>query len=191
MRRPFWRSTLLPAFLALAALNASVFAAFTLPRSLRQRNAAARAAAARTALAQEQARLSALRERAQAIRANRADLERFYATQAGSERQDLLPTLEAIEKLARAPGLEPGSRALRRREVEGAPLERVAVTLPLEGTYEQLVGFLDGVERQPRFLTIDRVALRAGADAGGSLQVELSAYLRRSPDAAGDGRRAR
>jgi Tfp pilus assembly protein PilO len=168
-----------------------VFAAFTLPRSLRQKNAAARAAAARSALAQDQARLSALRERAEAIRANRADLERFYATQAGSERQDLLPTLEAIERLARAPGLEPGSRALRRREVEGAPLERVAVTLPLEGTYEQLVGFLDGVERQPRFLTIDRVSLRGDAEAGGTLQVELSSYLRQSPEARRERRRGR
>jgi Tfp pilus assembly protein PilO len=191
VKRPFWRTRLLPVFVVLVALNAAALAAWTLPRSLRQRNAAARAVLARAELAQDQERLAALRERAAAIRANRAELERFYATLAGSERQDLLPTLEAIEELARAPGLSPSSRALRREEVEGAPLERVAVTLPLEGSYRQLVGFLDGVERQPRFLTIDRVSLRADAETGGALAVELSTYLRQAPEARKDRRRGR
>ena len=35
------------------------------------------------------------------------------------------------------------------------------MTLPLEGSYGQLVGFLREVERSPRFLTVDRVAMRA------------------------------
>lgn len=191
MRRPLWRSVLLPSFLALAALNLVVLAAWTLPRSLRQENAAARAVAARAELARDKERVQALRERDEAIRANRADLERFYATQAGLERSDLLPTLEAIEALARGPGLSPTSRSLRREDVEGAALERVAVTLPLEGSYDQLVGFLDGVERQPRFLTIDRVSLRGDAEAGGTLQVELSSYLRQPPEARRDRRRGR
>ena len=183
MTRPFWRAKLLPLFVGLLALNALAFAAWTLPRSLRQRNAAERAAAARAEVARERERVEALRGRADAIRANRADLERFYATLAGSERQDLLPTLEAIEELARQPGLQPSSRALRRDDVDKAPLERVVVTLPLEGTYSQLVGFLRGVERSPRFLTVDRVSLRADAESGGALQVELSTYLREAPGA--------
>ncbi len=191
MSRPLWRTALLPAFVALVALNLLALAAWTLPRSLRQKSAAERAVAARGELARERERAQALRERAEAIRANRADLERFYKELAGSEKQDLLPMLAAIEELARADGLQPASRALRRENVDKAPLERVAVTLPLEGSYSQLVGFLRGVERSERFLTIDRVALRADAEAGGALQVELSAYLRQPPDARTKGRRAR
>ena len=191
MTQPFWRARLLPAFVVLLVLNAGVLAAWTLPRSLRQKSAAARAADARSELARERARALALRGRAEAIRANRADLERFYATLAGSEKQDLLPALAEIEELAREPGLQPTSRTLRRESVDNAPLERVAVALPLEGSYGQLVGFLRGVERTPRFLTVDRVSLRADSESGGALQVELSAYLREVPGARKERPRAR
>lgn len=191
MSRPLWRRALLPAFLGLVVLNLGVLLAWTLPRSLRQKNAAERAVVARSELGLERERAEALRERGAAIRANRADLERFYKTLAGGEKQDLLPTLEAIEELARAPGLAPTSRALRREDVDKAPLERVAVTLPLEGSYGELVGFLRGVERSPRFLTIDKVSLRADAESGGSLQVELSTYLRQPPEARTERRRGR
>ena len=183
MSRPFWRARLLPLFLALLALNLVAFFAWTLPRSLRQKSAVARAASARAELAQEREQAKALGERAEAIRANRADLERFYGTLAGRDKQDLLDSLQAVEDLARAPGLQPVSRTLHREDVEGAPLERVAITLPLEGSYPQLVGFLRGVEQSKRFLTVDRVALRADTGSSVSLQVELSTYLRQSPEA--------
>ncbi|HKZ33032.1 MAG TPA: type 4a pilus biogenesis protein PilO [Vicinamibacteria bacterium] len=191
MSRPFWRTVLLPSFLVLLAVNLGVLLAWTLPRSLRQKSAAERAVAARGELARERERAEALRERAAAIRANRTDLERFYTTLAGDEKRDLLLTLAAIEELARAGGLQPASRALRRENVEKAPLERVALTLPLEGSYGELVGFLRGVERSKRFLTVDRVSLRADAESGAALQVELSTYLRQSPEARSARRRGR
>jgi Tfp pilus assembly protein PilO len=65
------------------------------------------------------------------------------------------------------------------------------MTLPLEGSYPQLVGFLRGVERSKRFLTVDGVALRADAESVGSLQVDLSTYLRQSPEARKSRRRGR
>jgi Tfp pilus assembly protein PilO len=189
--RPFWRAKLLPAFLGLLALNALAFVAWTLPRSLRQRNAQARAASARAELQLEKQRAQTLVDRAEAIRANGADLERFYATLAGDERQNLFQSLEAVEELAREPGLQLATRSVRREDVDGAPLERVVMTLPLEGSYSQLVGFLRGVERSKRFLTVDGVALRADAESGGSLQVDLSTYLRQSAEARKSRRRAR
>ena len=191
MTRPFWRAKLLPLFLGLLALNAVAFVAWTLPRSLRQRNAQARAESARAELLLEKQRAQALVDRAEAIRANGADLERFYATLAGDERQDLFQSLEAVEELAREPGLQLATRSVRREDVDGAPLERVVMTLPLEGSYPQLVGFLRGVERSKRFLTVDGVALRADAESGGSLQVDLSTYLRQSPEARKSRRRGR
>ena len=148
MTRPFWRAKLLPAFLGLLALNALAFVAWTLPRSLRQRNAQSRAASARAELQLEKQRAQALGDRAEAIRANGADLERFYATLAGDEKQNLFQSLEAVEEFAREPGLQLATRSVRREDVDGAPLERVVMTLPLEGSYPQLVGFLRGVERR-------------------------------------------
>jgi Tfp pilus assembly protein PilO len=178
--RPFWRARLLPAFLGLLAVNLLVLAAWTGPRYWRQRGASARAEAARVEVERQRAATAARRDRAAAIRANGVDLDRFYERLAGTEKADLLPTMEAIEQLARAPGLRPGARSYRREDVGDARLERVAVTLPLEGTYSQLVAFLREVERSPRFLTVDRVALRGDNEGGATLQVELSTYLRRT-----------
>jgi Tfp pilus assembly protein PilO len=191
MSRPFWRTTLLPSFLVLLLLNLGALVAWTLPRSLRQKNAAERAVAARAEVALERERAEAVRDRVASIQANRADLERFYKTLAGSEARDLLPTLTAIEELARAGGLQPAARSLQRANVDKAPLERVAVALPLTGSYRALVGFLRGVERSKHFLTVDRVALQAGTDSEGALQVELSMYLRQSPEARKARRRGR
>ena len=175
---PFWRRRLLPAFLILLALNVLVLAAWTVPRTLRLRNATARVAAARAAVEQERTRAAEARERADAIDANTRDLALFYESVVDTEQADLLPTLEDIEAMARAPGLTPGRRNFRREEIEGVPLERVTVVLPLGGSYEQLVGFLQEVERSPRFLTVERISLRGDADSEASLQVEMSAFMR-------------
>jgi len=65
------------------------------------------------------------------------------------------------------------------------------MSLPIEGSYPQLVGFLRSVERSSRFLTVDGVQLRADAESGGSLQVDLSTYLRQAPGARQSRRRGR
>jgi Tfp pilus assembly protein PilO len=175
---PFWRRVLLPAFVGLVATNVLAFVVWTGPRYWMQRNAAKRAEAGRVEVERQRKATAALRERAAAIRENAADVERFQRSLAGAEKADLLPTLRAIDDLARAPGLRPGARGFQRDEVRDARVQRVAVTLPLEGSYDQLVGFLREIEASPRFLTVDRVSLRADADGGARLQVELSTYLR-------------
>ncbi|HYN02750.1 MAG TPA: GspMb/PilO family protein [Vicinamibacteria bacterium] len=187
---PLWRTRLLPAFLVLLGVNLVALAAWTGPRYWRQKNAATRVEAARAEAERERAAVLSLRERAGAIRGNGVDVQKFYRT-AGTEKADLLPTLEAIEEMARAPGLQPGARSFKREEVAAARVERVVVTLPLEGSYSQLVGFLREVERSPRFLTVDRVAMRAEADGSAALQVELSAYLRPSAGGPGEARGGR
>ncbi len=191
MTAPFWRRRLLPVVLALLGLNLAALAGWTAPRTWRQRNAAARVEAKGAELRRQREATAALRSRAAAIQSNTKDLERFYGSLAGSERTDLVPTLEAIEELALRPGLKPGARSVRREEVPHAPLERVGVALPLEGSYGQLVGFLREVERSPRFLTVDRVSMRAEQGGAATLQVELSTYLRRSPGERKEGRRGR
>jgi Tfp pilus assembly protein PilO len=189
--QPFWRTRLLPAFLVLLGVNLVGLVAWTGPRYLRQKGAAERAEAARVEVERQRKVTAALRERAAAIRANGVDLERFYRSLAGTEKTDLLPTLEAIEQIARSPGLRPGGRTYRREEVPDARVERVAVTLPLEGTYAELLAFLGEVERSPRFLTVDRVAIRGDNEGGATLQVEVSTYLRQTGEPRKEGRGAR
>lgn len=178
MTRPFWRRWLLPVFAVLLALNALAFVGWTLPQLYRQRYAASRAEAARREVARLREVAAALRGRAQAIRGNGVDYQRFYERYAGDERRDLLPTIQAIEEMTSGPGLKTRTRSFRREPMKGTGLERVQISLPLEGTYDQFVAFLGQVERSPRFLTVDRVAMRSDAEGEASLTVDISAYLK-------------
>jgi Tfp pilus assembly protein PilO len=189
--QPFWRRRLLPLFLALLGANVLGLAVWTVPRTLRLRNAAVRAGAARAEVTHQREATARLRDRADAIRSNAADLERFYGKVVGPERAELLPTLEEIEDMARSPGLKPGHRSFNRDEIKDAPLERVTIVLPLEGSYAQLVGFLREVERSQHFLAVDRISMRSQREGGADLQVEMSTYLRATPGAVVRGRRGR
>ena len=179
---PLWRRWLLPAFLLLLVANVLVAAVWTVPRTVRLRGATVRVEAAREMVAQEREVVAQQRERGDAIDANAVELALFYEEVVGPERVELLPTLEDIEAMARAPGLTPGRRSFRRVKVDGAAVERVAVTLPLEGSYGQLVGFLREVERSERFLTVDGVSLRGEPGGEANLQVEMSAFMRLEPE---------
>jgi Tfp pilus assembly protein PilO len=178
MTKALWRR-LVPPVLVLLALNGLVFAAYTVPRALQVRNAKARAADVRRDLDRERAATAALRRQAETIRANAADTERFYKEVVVGSRDELIPLLEEVDKMATAPGFKPSTRAYQYKEVKGADLTRVGIGVSVEGSYAQLVGFLDRVERSPRFLTIDRIGLTGGTGTSSpSLRVELSTYLR-------------
>jgi len=177
MTRPLWRR-LVPPVLVLLGVNALGFAGYTLPRALQVRNAKERAAAVRKELERERAATAALRRQAETIRANAADTQRFYKEIAVGSQDELIPLLEEVDKMATAPGFKPSARLYQYKEVKDADLTRVGIGVSLEGSYAQLVGFLDRVERSPRFLTIDRISLTASATGSPSLRVELSTYFR-------------
>jgi Tfp pilus assembly protein PilO len=178
--RPPWRRRLVPLVLALLGLNIAVFAAYTLPRTLQVKRATSRTAQARAEVEQARKDVEALRGRADALKANAADAEGFYKSV--DARADLLAVLEDVEKMAREPGLKPGTRSFTAGESTDPRLSRIKVNLPLVGSYDQLVGFLERVERSKHFLTVDRIALSGGDEGTANLQVELSAYF------GGDGR---
>src|SRR5262249_22345151 len=143
--RPAWRRRLLPPVLALLGLNVAVFAAYTLPRTLQVRRATSRTAQARADVEEARKEVAELRGRADALKANAEDAERFYKDV--DARADLLPVLEDVERLAREPGLKPGGRSFASGDVADPRLVRIRVNLPLVGSYEQLVAFLQRVEK--------------------------------------------
>jgi Tfp pilus assembly protein PilO len=189
--RPFWRRRLLVPFLALLALNAIAFGAYTLPRTWQERNREARVVTLRAEVERERRVLSDLKHQEDVVRRNAEDVKHFYDETLGTRSKAYVGTLEDILKMARQPGLQAGSRSFRPEEVKGLPVTQVSLTLPIEGSYKQLVGFLSSVEKSPRFLTVDKVALREshGREEGskGALSVALSAYFRNEAEG-GDGR---
>jgi Tfp pilus assembly protein PilO len=181
--QPFWRRRLLKPFLALLALNAAVFGVYTLPRAIQERSLESQVVVARQEVERQRRQTEELERRADTLRSNRADVERFYREVVGARESALVATLQSVVQMASEPGLKAGSRSIQKEAVKGAPLVRFSITQPVEGSYSQLVAFLDELERSPHFVTVDEVRIREkGGEAAGvaALDVDLSAYFKAS-----------
>ena len=185
--RPFWRRRLLVPVLVLLGLNAAVFAAYTLPRTLQERSIATRARLLRDEIAGERHRAEDLRKKAEVLAANAKDTERFYAEVVGRHAERLVPLLKEIEKTARDLGLGTRQSTYQPEAVRGTRLVRFVITMPLSGTYRQLVSFIDRMERSRHFLIVDQLQLHGRQGKEADLAVVLSTYFREE-DGGGRGR---
>jgi hypothetical protein len=96
-----------------------------------------------------------------------------------------VPVLRAIEGFARQGGMRPGSASYRQLEVKGLKLNQFVVTMPVDGTYRQLVALVQQLERSKYFVTLDEVRLSGGAQGkGAELSLMLSCYFKAGERAA-------
>ena len=181
---PYWRRRLLLPFLALLGLNVVVLAAYTVPRVWQARSVESRRETLKAELASERTRVDGLKAKAGAIRDNERDAARFMKDLVVSKEETLLPLLRRIEKTASELGLEPARMSYRTEELSGAPLVQFVITMPLSGTYPELVSFLGRLEQLPHFVTVDKLAIRGASDGQGptDLDLTLSAFFR-APEA--------
>jgi Tfp pilus assembly protein PilO len=182
--RPFWRRWLMWPALALLATNLATFFSYTLPRRLQERTLVERAAVLREEVQRERRVNEGLRLQAQAVGANIQDMQRFLK-QVVAGREGLSVILEELESTAREQGLRPERRTYRREELDKLPLVRFEVTLPVSGTYAQLMGFLDALERSPRFVIVDKVKYQDREGGAPDMNVTLSAYFAKSVENGG------
>ena len=185
MRRR-WRDRLRTPLFVLAALNVGVYLAYTMPRSLRERSAAARASALRGEL--EDRRVSAaLRDRADAMKTNRTDTDLFYARL--GPKGTLAQVRAEITTLARELGLKVGGFSYTAEGVKGGQgVAQLQTRMSVAGTYRELVAFLDRLERSTYFVTVDQIQIGKREQTGeASLDISLSAFYR-VPDATSEER---
>jgi Tfp pilus assembly protein PilO len=160
-------------------LNLAAYLVYTLPRSLQQRNLAARKQVLQGETELERQRVAAVREVSDAIDANTKDTQRFFKDVVGSRRPGLVASLRSIEELASAQGLKVGAQGYKSEAVEDLALERLEVSMPVEGSYRQLVAFLQGLERHTgQFLTLDQIVVRGTEGGQAKLELVLSCYFR-------------
>jgi hypothetical protein len=171
--------------LALFGANAAVFLVFTLPRALAERSLASRAETLRAEVERERHVVALLKERAETIRANGRDTDRFYRDVVKGPKEDLLRTIQYVETSAEELGLAVMSRNYVEQDVKELGLVRFAITMPMSGSYRQIVALLDRLERSTRFLIVDQIQLRARTDAGADLSFGLSAYFKPEPGSHG------
>jgi Tfp pilus assembly protein PilO len=179
--KPFWRRFLLwPALLLLAANLGGLFA-YTLPRRLQERTLSDHLVTLREDVARERKVNEGLRQQSQVVGSNARDMQRFLK-EVVAQPDSLSTILEELERMARESGLRTENRRYSRSELDKLPLVRFEVALPVAGSFKQLVGFLDTLERSPRFLTVDKVTYQ---DRSGDLptsQIIVSAYFARGAE---------
>ena len=177
--RPFWRRRLLVPALVLLALDVGAYVAYTRPRAEFERSIAAQVVMLRQEVAGERARVEGMRRRAKDIQDNSADVARFY--QALGRKDSVLKVQEDLVGLGRQLGLQIGSRSYGNDVVKGSNgLARFRITMPITGSYRQIVLFLQRVEAMPHFVTVDSITLREDTGAAGrgtNLNVILSVYF--------------
>lgn len=87
-----------------------------------------------------------------------------------------------LERAAAEAGVRAGRVDFHPRPVRDRPeLTRLEITTTVEGSYANLLRFLDALERSGNFCLLDRLSLVAGT-RGGSLKLDLglTTYLRRT-----------
>lgn len=179
--RPSLRRLLFYAWTALLAANLGTLLAFTLPRTLAERNLELRATRLRGELEAAQKRNETLKARDEVAVRNAADVARFYRSVVGTREQTLLPVLGEIDAAARELQLTTGSQTYEPKPLEDGPLVRYRIRMPLSGSYRQVVAFLDRIEQSRLFLTIDEITLRERPQDGAGaadLSLTFSAYFR-------------
>ena len=182
--KPRWHVLIKPVA-ALAVLNLALLVVWTIPRFIQQRSLASRAQTLDRELARERARVGEQRARVALLEANARDEKRFLEQVVPRRRSALVPLLYDLSTMAREHGLTPKTASYNRTPMKGAPLTEFNITMPVTGTYQQLVGFLQTVERSKHFVTIDSVSISqsGGAGAPASLSVAFTTYF---PREAGD-----
>lgn len=112
-----------------------------------------------------------------------ADLEKFYS--------EVLPanlpmarrmTVLKLSQLARSHDVALQRGAATTEELRNSPLERLAVTYSLEGSWEDVRQFIYEIETGSDFLVIDNMALTEGESSTAplTLALEISTYYRRA-----------
>ena len=181
-RRVLWVAGLL------AVVNLAVYLAYTLPRSLQKKNVASRVDQLKVELSEDRARAAALKARADAIVSNRKDARAFREQEVASPGASLVPILSEVESMAKHQGLAVGTQGFNRESVEGLPLEKFEINMPVTGTYNQVTGLLVELESSSHFLTLDQISARQqqGSAGEGSVGLNLlfSAYFRAGAEAA-------
>jgi Tfp pilus assembly protein PilO len=162
---------------ALLALNFVVLGVFTWPRLTRVRRAEDRALEVSTRKASLEGVWAQMLARQELVARNRKDIESLRRDHLKSRTEDLFAAQREIEKLARDSGLRPKRSSYTLEEIKGTGLVRCEVSIPLDGTYVGLTGFLNRIEGASRFIVVDQMAL-AEDEQGARMSLKLSVIFK-------------
>ena len=179
------RRTIVVPLAGVALLNLAVYVLLVYPLSLRASATGQRRTFAERQLVAAQQEYDGAR--AMLTSKDRADTElrTFYgevlpADLAGARRI----TYARLAQLARDADLSYDRRSYEPNANYDGSLQKVRITMVLEGEYRNVRGFIHALETAPEFVVIEDVSLTEGTDASAplTLTLELATYFRAESD---------
>lgn len=166
------------ACLAVLLVNALGFFIYTLPKSLESRNMNQRLVELRQEVESQRTALEARRESVK-TRADNVQDERRFLQEVVVERQPaLLETLSEIRQIARDKGVTVPTWNFDEKALKDSELSAFEITIPVQGGYDSLVAFLEGLRRSEHFVAVDELRFTSGEEGQPRLEMKLSAFFR-------------
>ena len=176
--RPFWRKPRFQRFLlGLALANVVIYGAVTYRLATKQERLTQQRASLSQEIASQQEELSALQKEQERIARNDAVAEEFWSDVVQPLTPGLTDALAEIDRLARQSNVERG-RTSYSQTVLDVDLREMKVSMPLQGTYFDLVRFINVLERSPRFFLVREISLRDADEGRLNLRCDLSFFVK-------------
>jgi hypothetical protein len=174
--------------LAILAGNGLVFVGITHRLATKQERLASERELLTFELSQKKAELERLTLVETRSARNAAAVERFWSDVVQDRAPGLTEAWDEIDRLAGEANVVRG-RTGYDREILDVGLERIKATMPVEGSYFDLVRFINHLERSERFFLVEGVRLsqRESDDRAVELECSIAFYLRPSTEKEGAG----
>jgi Tfp pilus assembly protein PilO len=182
--RPFWtkRSYILPLVVG-TLLNGLIYVALTYRLATKQERLAREHASLTESVAAREKELQGLESELQRIARNEETAKRFWSDIVLPRDPGLAEAIAELDRLAYESGVERGNTSYNFEELE-IGLTRASASMPLQGSYFNLVRFINHLERSERFFVVREIRLRRARDEGSGLGLscDVSFYLKDQGD---------
>lgn len=164
----------LGALLALAVANVLFAVLVVRPRIGRYEVLTEDSAPSLERLRKREEAVRALEGYAASLRKAEADLEHLRREVLSTRDRRLIEVQLEVARLAEQFKVSLERIQFENEFLEEEGLERLAMTVPLQGGYSSLRRFIQAVERSDQFLVVERVALAEGGEGGALLDLNIT-----------------
>lgn len=128
-------------------------------------------------------RVRAIRDRLPEVR---QQCDEFFAQQFLQAKGGYSIVVADLSNIAEKAGLEATSVTFKERALDKRDVTEVAISAAVEGSYSNLVKFINGIERSENFYLLDSLSLTSAAGGEIKLTLALRTYFRAAPESRGE-----